>query len=249
MNGEAPLNAVCVVRREGTPYVVVGGYDRNLFVLSAAGTLVQRVPSEAYSRERAWGKGGDKPVPPNRRHSINFLRRIRREDGSDTLAVHGVVNSLAARGSIYLFEPLEERPFAILPLPEGDPVGAFRVVDADGDGQEDILLGTSGMGEEASVDRLGVEPDYECGLVLITPPQQGLYAAEDPPRGALADHLHPLYRPLLEEFYTDGRSYVSADGTQRYPADTFSPTIREAIRLNVPCGLFRLLDIELAEPL
>ena len=42
--------------------------------------------------------------------------------------------------------------------------------------------------------RLNFLPPYPNGLVLITPPQAGVFADTNAPRGKLADHLHPLYQ-------------------------------------------------------
>ncbi len=78
--------------------------------------------------------------------------------------------------------------------------------------------------------RLNFLPPYENGLVLITPPQHGAFAAKDPPRGTLADHLHPLYKTILKEYSTDGRHYYSSDGTQAYAADDYYRTIEADIK-------------------
>jgi hypothetical protein len=78
--------------------------------------------------------------------------------------------------------------------------------------------------------RLNFLPPYEDGLVLITPPQHGTFAAANPPRGALADHLHPLYKTILKEYITDGRHYYSADGTQKYAANEHYRVVAADIR-------------------
>ncbi|MBK1875964.1 PQQ-binding-like beta-propeller repeat protein [Pelagicoccus mobilis] len=62
---------------------------------------------------------------------------------------------------------------------------------------------------------------YSDGLVLITPPQEGAMADRGAPRGKLGDKLHPMYRDILVEHFTDGRSYFSKDGQTRYPADEY----------------------------
>lgn len=69
--------------------------------------------------------------------------------------------------------------------------------------------------------RLNFLPPYENGLVLITPPQHGTFADKDAPRGALTDHLHPLYKGIMREFITDGRRYISADGERTFAADEY----------------------------
>lgn len=72
-------------------------------------------------------------------------------------------------------------------------------------------------------------PNYSNGLVMITPPQAGANADLAAPRGKLADRLHPLYKNILKEYYTDGRHYYSADGTQTLAADTYYTTIKSQI--------------------
>jgi hypothetical protein len=71
---------------------------------------------------------------------------------------------------------------------------------------------------------------YPNGMVLITPPQQGANADLTAPRGALKDHLHPLYKDILKEFYTDGHKYYSADGNQTYDANQYYTTVENQIK-------------------
>jgi hypothetical protein len=78
--------------------------------------------------------------------------------------------------------------------------------------------------------RLNYLPPYENGLVLITPPQDGVFATRDAPRGAMVDHLHPMYRDILKEYLTDGRHYLSADGKQRYAADEYYRVVEADIK-------------------
>ncbi len=141
---DAPMRSVCVVRRGGVPYVACGGYDKRLYYVSRSGKLVKTIHSRTYSKERTWGKG-PKRVPPKGVHTVNILRRLRGADGKDLLVVHGVVNSHAGTGSLYVFAPLSDTPSRILRLPKLAAYGDMRVRDADGDGVEEILLGTSNM--------------------------------------------------------------------------------------------------------
>ncbi|WP_050809640.1 PQQ-binding-like beta-propeller repeat protein [Ochrovirga pacifica] len=73
-------------------------------------------------------------------------------------------------------------------------------------------------------------PNYPNGLVLITPPQQGANADLTAPRGKLKDKLHPLYKNILKEYYTDGRYYYSEDGTQQYDAKNYHHTVQKDIQ-------------------
>ena len=66
-------------------------------------------------------------------------------------------------------------------------------------------------------------------MVLVTPPQDGVFADEDAPRGALVDNLHPLYKDILKEHITDGRHYYSADGKQTFAADKYYQSVQSDI--------------------
>ena len=143
---DAPMNAVCVVRHEGVPYVVCGGYDTRITYLTAQGERVKAIASSTYSAEKPWGKPGGKRFPAKRGHIANFIRAVRGPDGKEVLAVHGALHSNAGTGSIYLFKPMADTPFRTIPdLPGGKPYGDFSTSDIDGDGIDEILMGTSTM--------------------------------------------------------------------------------------------------------
>jgi hypothetical protein len=72
-------------------------------------------------------------------------------------------------------------------------------------------------------------PEYPNGLVLMTPPQQGIYADTKAVRGKLVDKLHPLYKNIMSEFYTDGKYYYSANGKDTYPANTYYKTVAKVL--------------------
>jgi WD40 repeat protein len=134
---DAPMNTVCVIRKNKVPYVVCGGYDTNIYYLDSQGKPVKTIESKSYSLEKPWGKG-KRRIPPSNRHLANFLRPVQRADGTEVLAVHGVIYSNSARGRLYLFEPLQERPYRVIQAQGG--VGEFRVADLDGDGNEEIVM-------------------------------------------------------------------------------------------------------------
>lgn len=77
--------------------------------------------------------------------------------------------------------------------------------------------------------RLNFIPAYNNGMVLITPVQDGALANDHTYRGKLIDHLHPLYKNILQEYITDGRNYISSDGKQTFPADTYYKTVKADI--------------------
>ncbi len=154
---DAPMNAVAVIHRDGKPYVACGSYDTNIYYLSAEGRLLLALPS-SYTIEHPY-LPYPKPVPPDNRHTANFIRTVKRADGSEIMAVHGVIHSMSrlARGAVYLFEPLATEPYKIIELEEGRPMGECRVGDIDGDGTEEVLLGGNGMRDAADLIRVDIE--------------------------------------------------------------------------------------------
>jgi len=149
----APMNTVCVIRKNRIPYVVCGGYDTNIYYLDCQGKPVKTIDSKSYSVEKPWGKG-ERRIPPTGRHLANFLRPFRRTDGTEVLAVHGVIYSNSARGRLYLFEPLAQKPYKVIKATGG--VGELRVADLDGDGNEEILTGSTSMIQDAHVSVIGI---------------------------------------------------------------------------------------------
>jgi len=77
--------------------------------------------------------------------------------------------------------------------------------------------------------RLNFFPAYNNGMVLITPVQNGAWAKKNVPRGKMVDKLHPLYKNILKEYITDGRNYISADGKETFPAETYYKKIEADI--------------------
>lgn len=148
---DAPMNAVCVVHDQQKPYVVCGGYDKSIYYLSWAGKKIKEIPSSDYSVAKPWGKDPSKPPPAQGVHTANFLRRIRQSDGSDLLAVHGVMHGMSTAGALYLFDPMADKPVQTIKITEGKTFGDFRVCDVDQDGSEEMLLGVSSMIQDAAM--------------------------------------------------------------------------------------------------
>jgi len=147
---DVPMNAVCVIRKDGVPYIACAGYDLNLYYLTSAGELVKTIDSRSYGQEKTWGDArtrlaGQKP------HAINFLRPIRVADDKEALAVHGVIHSLAGSGSVYIFAPLADKPYSRIGMGSGRGIGDLRVRDIDNDGMDELLVGSSGMIHSAGV--------------------------------------------------------------------------------------------------
>jgi hypothetical protein len=82
----------------------------------------------------------------------------------------------------------------------------------------------------ANERRLNFIPKYNNGMVLITPPQKGVFADKDAVRKPLAENLHPFYKSILKEYYSDGKNYMSSDGKVIYAPDKYYKIIEEDIK-------------------
>ena len=148
---DAPMYSVTTIKKDNTSYVVAGGFDNNFYYLDTQGKLIKTISSSSYSIEKARPNKATKDNPkarsqPAKRHSINFLRALKQADGSEVLAVQGVVNSMQGAGAIYLFKPLADKPFDSNSLKSmRSPIGDLRVVDVNDDGNQELLLGSTKM--------------------------------------------------------------------------------------------------------
>lgn len=75
--------------------------------------------------------------------------------------------------------------------------------------------------------RLGFLSSYPNGMVTITPS----YDAKAP-RGKMVNHLHPLYKDILKEYYTDGRYYYATNdlNSKKLDARTYYKTVQADIQ-------------------
>lgn len=186
---DAPMYAVCTISHQGTPYVVCGGYDKSIYYLSGEGELIKEVPSSLYSNENP-RQPYPKAVPDSGCHLTNFIRPVM-VDGSEILAIHGVIHTMAmgARGSLYLFQPLEEQPYSTIKLEWGRPLGELRTADTNGDGNEEILMGTSNM--------------LDASVLLHVDPTNGKQSEFR--ISTLSEHIDRFgYRVTQPEVITDG---------------------------------------------
>ncbi len=152
---DAPMSAVTIIHKEGTPYIVCGGYDKHIYYLDAQGNEVGSVYSKTYSRERSWGSD----APESLLHIANFLRPATLSDGSEVLVMHGAMHGMSTSGSIYLFEPLAQLPYKTVVPTIRCTNGAMRVVDATATEGAKVLLGTTAMNSEAGISELSLESD------------------------------------------------------------------------------------------
>ncbi|NJB85414.1 hypothetical protein GGR26_001159 [Lewinella marina] len=148
---QAPMISVATVVQDGITYVVAGGNDLSFYYLDGKGKLVKRLDSRTYSRERAGNRNNSKATPENNTHVVNFLRPFLRGDGQVGLVLHAFNNHMQGKGSLYLFEPLADAPYAVVEPKEKGPYGHLMPVDTDGDGVDEFLMGTSSMIQVASL--------------------------------------------------------------------------------------------------
>lgn len=162
---DAPMYSVSVIHKDGIPYVVCGGFDKNIYYLSAAGEKVKTIESHAYSQEKPWN-WGTLIAPARNEHTVNFIRPIKRADGTEIVGVVGQIAQTSS-GSLYQFEPLADTPFKITKLKAARrSVGDFRTCDLDGDGAEEVLLGTTGMKPDSVVVNLDLATEAQSAIDL-----------------------------------------------------------------------------------
>ncbi|WP_066627006.1 PQQ-binding-like beta-propeller repeat protein [Labilibacter marinus] len=159
---DAPMYSVTVIHQDKTPYVVCGGYNKNIYYLSDKGALVKTISSYSYSNENPV-QPYSKAIPDSTCHLANYIRTVKKKDGKEVLAVHGVIHSMAvwARGSVYFFNPLDEKPFKTIKLKDGRPIGELRVVDTNLDGNDELLFGTSTMLDASQLLKLEMETEQQ----------------------------------------------------------------------------------------
>ncbi|MEN8703382.1 MAG: hypothetical protein ABF286_04380 [Polaribacter sp.] len=78
--------------------------------------------------------------------------------------------------------------------------------------------------------RLNFIPKYNNGMVLITAPQNGVFADKEAVRKPLVENIHPWYKNILKEYHTDGKNYMSADGNETYKPKEYYKVIENQIK-------------------
>ncbi|WP_168565900.1 PQQ-like beta-propeller repeat protein [Crateriforma spongiae] len=160
---DAPMYSVCVIRHQGKPVVVCGGFDNQVRYLSSTGELLDTLHSSTYSIAKPWGKDPSKPRPPAKLHVANFLRPVINPDdpANDRLLIHGTMNGMQDRGAFYLFKPFASQPKWLIRSPSPTVVGHVQVIPADDKTPPRILVGTSGHSSNMAVSILTTETDHQ----------------------------------------------------------------------------------------
>ncbi|WP_344788701.1 PQQ-binding-like beta-propeller repeat protein [Postechiella marina] len=155
---EVPMYTVTVVKKEGTPYIVCGSLDLNVYYLSANnGTLVKELKSSSYSKEKTWGTTTAKDFV----HYANFLRPMTIDVDNDILVMHASNNPSQDRGAIYLFNTLSDAPIKRIETSSTAPIGELRISDFDNDGINEVLLGSSSHQNNSGITRLNLKDDTQ----------------------------------------------------------------------------------------
>lgn len=160
---DAPMYSVCAISKDGTPYVVCGSYDKNLYYLSATGEKVKELPSSAYNTRKPRGKGANKTT---QEHLVNILRKMKAADGSERLVMHITSNSMQDRGEVLFFEALAEKPYKKVVLKHQKPIGDLRVTDYFGNGKEEILAGTSNHISKSNICKYNIKDKSNLSVKL-----------------------------------------------------------------------------------
>lgn len=147
---DVPMNAVTTLKNNDQTVVVAGGYDNSFYYLDTKGKVIKEVKSEDYSiskprfkRTSSFDEEGAR-TPHVSRHSVNFLRAVTDRKGQQSLVVLTAINSMQGSGAIFVFEPLSDKPkYASAVNVTRAPIGELRVADIDGDGDEEVLMGST----------------------------------------------------------------------------------------------------------
>lgn len=148
---DAPMYAITVVNNGDKSFVVAGGFDKKIYYLSPSGDLIKEINSKTFSIEKPWSKY-KKDIPESNVCTANFIRSLKRADGSEVLVVLGSNNHMNVPGTFYFFSPLEERPFKKIKIQAPQelkkkirirPLGDFKLADLNNDGNDEIILGSS----------------------------------------------------------------------------------------------------------
>ncbi|WP_152285545.1 hypothetical protein [Flavicella marina] len=147
----APMYAINVVHKNKEAFVVAGGFDKKIYYLSSGGALVKEIPTSVFSIEKPYS-GAGKILPKPNECVANFIRTIKNADNEEILVVLGSNNHMQVAGTLYFFNPLEDKPFRKKKITGNKktkgkvrvrPLGDFQVFDINGDGNDEIILGSS----------------------------------------------------------------------------------------------------------
>lgn len=163
----APMYAVYAIKKGKESYVVVGGFDKSIYYLSSKGKEVKEIKSKSYSIEKP-RSNSNKEIPESNVSTANFIRSVKKEDGSEVLVVLGSNNHMNVPGTLYFFNVLEDLPYKKVKIQAAAelkrkirirPIGDFKVSDINKDGSEEIILGSSAHANDLLVSTYSLVSD------------------------------------------------------------------------------------------
>ncbi|WP_343330729.1 PQQ-binding-like beta-propeller repeat protein [Polaribacter staleyi] len=164
----APMYAVTAIKKDHKMFVVAGGLDKSMYYLDAKGKFLKEIKSATYSIEKVRKSTTGTRVPNKSESAANFIRTIQNKDNTETLVVLGTNNHMNVVGTLYFFNAFEELPFKKTPIKAGKnvkgklrirPIGDFRVVDINNDGNKEIVLGASAHASDLLVSTYSILKD------------------------------------------------------------------------------------------
>ena len=148
---DAPMYAVTAIKKGNDVNIVAGGFDKSIYYLSSKGELVKEIKSSTFSIEKPWSKFKTE-IPDSNVSTSNFIRPVKKADGTEILVVLGTNNHMNVAGTLYFFHTLEDLPFKKVKIQANKdlkkkikirPLGDFKTADLNNDGNQEIILGSS----------------------------------------------------------------------------------------------------------
>lgn len=143
--GETPMYAVCTLRKDGVPYIICSNFDTNFYYLNAKGERVKTIDTSKFSIEKSSAQFT--AIPKSNVCVANFIRPIRKADGTEAVVVLGSNSHMNVKGTLYFFDVLEDMPYNTKKIVAGDEagrvLGSFSLIDLDNNGVDEIILGSS----------------------------------------------------------------------------------------------------------
>ena len=163
----APMFAVSAIKKDDKMYVVAGGFDTNIYYLTAKGEFLKKIDFRTFSIEKT-RKFKGKRVPEGNESMSNFIRTIKKPDGKETLVALGANNHMQNVGTLYFFNPLDDLPFKTKAIKRNKstkekfklrPIGDLKIVDYDNDGFQEVVLGASAHVQDMVVSTFNTKND------------------------------------------------------------------------------------------
>lgn len=160
---DAPMSAVTTFKKDNKNYIACGGYDRNLYYLDTKGNMISFVDSRTYSDDKGFGADG----PKQKENMVNLLRTTKDKNGKDVIIMYGAINSMSDAGTVYLFEPLAEKPYKMLFSKERTVFGTLSLNETNSKTGNTILLGSTKDTRAGFISELNIATGKEDNLFNV----------------------------------------------------------------------------------